>query len=147
GSGYFARLSLGPVAVSVIEDSATTSDLLTVAVQFRKQFRKLREWIGEFQRAIDTEDVTELAKRKKLFESVVKNIDSLTSRSSDGETSIQVGLNWLKFVTKSGSPLNSIQNRFGVRAAMNRLILTAPGAGAFRKLLTLFGEENSNHGR
>ena len=146
-SGYFARLNLPPAAVRIVQESGSPKDMLKVAVQLRGEFRKLRGWLGEFQRALDTEDVREIAARRKVFESVVKNVDAVTKLSPDGETSLQFGFNWLKVVAKSGSPVNSARNLFGVRAAMNRLILAPAGQKAFRKLLGLFGERNSSLAR
>lgn len=146
-TGYFARLNLPPAAVRVVQESSGPGDILKVAVQMRDDFRKLRGWLGEFQRALDTEDVKGIAARRKVFESVVKNVDAMTTSSPEGQTSLQFGLNWLRVVTKSGSPVNSARNLFGVRAAMNRLILAPPGRKAFQKLVGLFGERNSKHGR
>jgi hypothetical protein len=91
--------------------------------------------------------VKEITVRRKVFESVVKNLEALTRVSPEGQTSLQFGLNWLRVVTKSGSPINSARNLFGVRAAMNRLILAPPGQKAFRRLMTLFGAGGTRRGR
>lgn len=47
---------------------------------------------------------------------------------------------------KGASPVNALQNRFGVRAQINRLVLMPPGRRSFKKLLKLLGEENSPRG-
>lgn len=119
-------------------------------MQLRDDYRKLRGWLGECQRALDTEDVKEIAARRKVFESVVKNVDAVTKLSPEGETSLQFGFNWLRVVTKFGSPVNSLIRRvtflaFG--AATNRLILAPPGQKGFRKLVSAFGEGHSSRGR
>jgi hypothetical protein len=146
-SGYFAMLNLPPAAVTIIQESSGPDDLIKVAVQYRQEFREVRRWIAEFQSALSTEDVKEIASRRKVFESVAKHVDAITSLSPEGQTSLQFGLSSLKVVTKSGDPVNSIKNLFGVRSAMNRLILAPPGQKAFRKLVGFFGENVSNGAR
>jgi hypothetical protein len=121
--------------------------MFKVAIQLRAEYRKLRGWIGEFQHALNTEDVRETADRRKVFDSVAKNVDAATTLSPEGQTSLQFGLSWLRVVGKSGSPVNSARNLFGVRAAMNRLILAPPGQRALRRLIGLFGEDHSKRGR
>jgi hypothetical protein len=52
----------------------------------------------------------------------------------------------LKATVKSGSPMKSLKNRFGVRAALNRLILSQSGTSVLKKLRKIFGEEHSRLG-
>lgn len=146
GSGFFARLNLPAVAVEIINEAADLSDLLQVALQMRSQYKRLRTWLAEFQRALDAEDIPEVLSRKKLLQSVSRNVDSLIALSPAGDTTVQVGVSLLKVGMKVGAPLNSLLNRGGIRAQINRLVIAPPGRGSIRKLLKLLGEEHTQRG-
>jgi hypothetical protein len=144
--GYLVRLNLPPVAALVVQEAHTSADLMRVALQLRAEYNALRKWLGEFQQALDAEDTKDILKREKLLQSVAHHIDACCSAFPVGDTTIQIGLSWLKVAAKGGSPGNSLLNQFGVRAMLNRLILAPTGKSVLRKLCKLFGEEHSRLG-
>jgi len=155
---HFARLNLPPVAVQILTDANDLDDLLKVAVQLRNDYRKLREWLGEFQSALDAKDVKEVLSRKKLLQSVAKHVDTLAVPSSFGDATIQIGVDWplatpevgptlkVGLTFKVGNGVNAIRNRYGVRAQIHKLILEQPGQHSLKRLLKMLGEENTTLG-
>jgi hypothetical protein len=144
--GYLARLNLPPVAALAIQEATSPADLLTVALQLRSEYTPLREWLREFQSSLDAGSTADLLAREKILQSVARNIDAHCSAFPVGDTTIQIGLSWLKATFKAGDPINRGQNLIGVRASMNRLVLAPAGAKSIRKLAKLFGEETSQLG-
>jgi len=145
--GYLVRLHLPPIAALAIQEAQQPGDLLKIALQLREQYASLRQWLSEFQTALDTSDTHDLLAREKLLQSVARHIDAHCSAFPVGDTTVQIGVDWLKTTFKSGDPINSAKNLVGVRALMNRLVLAPAGGGIARKLAKLFGEEKSRLGR
>ena len=144
--GFYSLFHLPPVMVEIVNEAGTLKELLPTALQLRRKYRQLRHWLSQFQAAIDAEDVREVMSRKKLLQSVSRNIDALALAAPAGDTTVQFGVSWLKVTMKGASPLNALQNRVGVRAQINRLVVAPPGRRSFRKLLKMLGEENSPRG-
>lgn len=57
----------------------------------------------------------------------------------------EAGIDLLKIAFK-GSPLNSLQNQFGVRSMVNKLVTTRSGNSELGKLLGFFGHRTSGVG-
>ena len=146
GSGFLARINLPAVAVIIIENSADLSDLMKTALQVRREYRHLRNWLGKFQVALDQEDTKSILSERKKLESVARHVDSYITLTPVGDTTLQFGLGWLKVATKAGSPGNALKNMFGVRAELNRLILAPAGRKSLKKFLRMLGEENTSRG-
>jgi len=143
-SGYLANLSLPPVAALAIQEASDASDLIKIGLQLRETYEPLRKWLREFQEAIDSNDTEDQLKRQNLLDSVSRHIASMHQSSPTGETTVQVSMKLLKVTRKVGDPINSLQNKFGVRAAMNQLILAPAGREVVQKLAKLFGEQHSS---
>jgi hypothetical protein len=143
--GVFGSLRLPPVVVEVIEEASTLSEVLPVALELRKNYAELRDWLGKFQRALDFEDVREVLARKKILLSVSDYLDHFSSRQAAGVTSVQISTDLQPRATLDARGLvNRVINHFGVRAQINRLVLIGPGRSAFHKFLRLLGEDRSN---
>ncbi len=145
-SGFLARFTLPAVIVEIIDALSSLDELMHVALQVREKYTGLRTWLAEFQHTIDSEDIPGVLARKKTLQSIARDIDSRISLTPAGDTTLQLGISWLKLTTKIGSPLDAFRNRFGVRAQIGQLILNSPGRNTFDKLLKLLGEENSKRG-
>ena len=145
-SGYLAKLNFPPVAALIVQEAKTASDLLPLALQFRSTYSPLRAWLVDFQQALESGDTVDVLARGKLFDSVARHVESKWSTAFFGDTSIQVGLSWLKGTVKVGSHINSMRNRFGVRAMLNRLILGSQNKTVLTKLCKLFDAEFSRVG-
>ena len=145
--GYLANLDLPPVAAFAVRESANPDDLLRVALELREEYASLRGWLREFQQCLDSTETADILAREKVLQSVAREVDTLCSAFPVGDTSVQIGLSWIRTSIKAGDPVNSLKNRLGVRAQMNRLVLAPSGIGLVRKLAKIFGEENSRLGR
>ncbi|WAS96917.1 hypothetical protein [Nannocystis punicea] len=47
------RFVVPPLLVEIIENARTPEDLVLAALQMREEYRPLRRWLGQFQRALD----------------------------------------------------------------------------------------------
>lgn len=145
-TGFLARLNLPPITVLAIQEAQSLSQVVAIAQQLRAEYAPLRRWLGEFQRALDASDTREILAHEKILQSVARHIDATCSAFPVGETTLQIGTSWVKATLKSGDPINSLRNQFGVRAMLNRLVLAPTGREAVRKLARLCGEKNSKVG-
>lgn len=144
-SGYFARMNLPPAVVLILEEATDISDILSVALQFRSQYRPLRKWIAQFQRALDAEEVIKIRSHHKLLRNVADHIER-ASGSSNADSTIELAL-WLpRLSIKTKASVTPLLNRFGIRAQINRLINVSPGPKSLKKLTKLLGEEHSKLG-
>lgn len=145
-TGFLARLNLPSITVIAVQEATSLSQLTQIAQQLRAEYAPLRRWLGEFQRAMDASNTREILAKEKVLQSVARHIDATCSAFPVGDTTLQIGTSWLKATLKSGDPINSLQNQFGVRAMLNRLVLAPAGRDAVRKLVRLCGEKNSKTG-
>jgi hypothetical protein len=144
--GFFARLNLPPIVAIVAEQANSADELIPVALELRESFAELRGWLGQWQEALAAENIETVLKFQSTLQSVARHLDAVSSFAPVGETSVQLGLSWLKLTFKTGSPVNSLANQFGVRAELNRLALAAPGHNAVKKLIEFVGGTENLHG-
>ena len=137
----YASFNLPPVAVEVIEESNSVEQLIFNAIQLRDKYSKLRQWLKEYQDVLDNEDIQAMLKKKKLLDSVARNIETLASSEDRGNTKITLGVSWLKL----SKPINvgRLINRFGVRGMLSRLMFQRGGRSSLEKLLTFFEPADS----
>ena len=147
GTGLVAQLVLPPIAIRVIEESSGVEEIIPAALRKREEFAELRQWIGSFQQALYAENVEEILARRKVLRSVPKNIDRLAGSTTEGDTSLQLGIGPVRFTIKPGGLINAAKNWFGVRAILNRFIVAPTGRNSVTKLLALFGHQTSTLGR
>ncbi len=140
-----ASLVLPPVAVDVINESNSVHELIPVALQLRDKYKNLREWLGEIQNAVDTEDAKQVAKYKKTLDAVAKDIHRAVSADEAGKVSLKIGIGWPSI----DIPLPTFQgvlSRFGIRAILSQQIFSPRGESGLKKLLQMFGEKNTRIG-
>ncbi len=125
-----AQILLPPLVVQVIEDSGTASDLISVALQYREQFKKLRGWIGVYQDAIDDEDPRAMQNRQRVLESVATHLSGMRAEARYGKTGISIVTRWFS--------LDQLRQRVGIRGALNGLVTTPAGERSLTKLLKMF---------
>ncbi len=123
-----AHILLPALVVQVIQDSTSASELIPVALQYREKFAQLRTWIGAYQDAMDDEDPRAMQKRQKVLESVSRHLAGTQADSQYGRTAISIETGWF----------SRICQRFGVRGALNGIMMTAAGQGSLTKLLEMF---------
>jgi hypothetical protein len=149
-SAKYATFNLPPIAVEIIEESKDPNQLITVAIQLRDKYEKLREWLKTYQDALDTEDPRSMIEHRNTLESAASNIESKYFNTSKGSTKISVGTSWFLIpkidISKTidiGAVVDKLTSKFDVRAMLNDLILKPGGGESLKKLLALFGEKNS----
>jgi hypothetical protein len=145
--GFEAKLHLPPVAAQIILDSNDLQSLVTTALQIRDEFRDVRSWLAQVQADLNHEKMADVLKHRERLESIAKYLDSRSTRTSTGDTTVQFGFNLLKIGSKIDSPINALQNRFGMRAEVNRLVLGPAGREITTKLLRMLGERHTPTGR
>ena len=146
-SGFVGTVHLPPIVVEVIEASTDLSDLVKTALQMRDRYKNVRKWLGLMQRDLSNENIKDVLAQEKRLQSISRLLDSYSSLTPLGDTTVQIGISWLKVTAKGGSPGNAIKNLFGMRAEVNRLVLNPAGHKSMKKLLHMLGEQHTKRGR
>lgn len=147
GSGFVTEVKLPPVVIQIVESSRDIDDLVSIALQIRNDYKKLRAWLSGLHMAIAEESTKEILAHQKDLESVARHIDSSGAMTPQGETTIQLGVSWINVNVKIGSLINAVRNKFGMRAELNRLILAPSGYNSVTKFITMLGEQHTKRGR
>ncbi|MHB1140802.1 MAG: hypothetical protein ACYC1T_03445 [Sulfuricaulis sp.] len=141
-----ALLVLPPIAVEVINEARGIDDLISVAVQLREKYRKLREWLKTVQNAVDTEDAKKISKYKKTLNAVAKDINRAVSADSGyGKISLKIGYE-IPSVNVTLLNLQGMLGRFGTRAILSQQVFAERGEKSLKKLLKMFDEEITSVG-
>jgi len=142
---YSLQLNMDPLPIKVIRESACPADIPVVALQIRDEYQELRGWLGQYQQSINSGDYKEIQKHQKILNSISQYVDSTMGTTGTDSTTFTAGIDILKMAIK-GSPVDALQNQFGVRAMINRLILGTSGNAEFKKFLKFFDHHNTNIG-
>ncbi|MFQ6403740.1 hypothetical protein ACIDE9_03175 [Methylophilus sp. 'Pure River'] len=142
---YSLQVNMEPLPIKVIREASSPTDIMTVALQIRDDYAELRDWLGQYQKSINNGDYKEIQKHQKILSSISKYVDSTMGKSTTDNTTFTVGINIFNIAMK-GSPINTLQNQFGVRAMINKLILGASGTGELKRLLKFFEHHNTSIG-
>lgn len=146
-SGFVGTIHLPPIVVEAIEASTDLSDLVKTALQMRDRYKNVRKWLGQMQRDLSNEDIKKVLAQEKRLQSISRHLDSYSALTPPGDTTVQIGISWLKVTAKGGSPGNAIKNLFGMRAEVNRLVLNPAGHKSMKKLLRMLGDQHTKRGR
>jgi len=139
---YALRLNLPPLPLIVIREASSASQLLTVALQVRSEYQGLRDWLREYQQALVNSDSSRWAQFEKTLRSISTYIESLRGIVDSNAPTFTAGVGVLKVALK-GHPVEAMKNQFGVRATVNRLILSGSGLDELKRLLGFFGHRHS----
>ena len=139
----FATFNLPPIAIEIIRDSKEPGQLFEVALQLRDKYKELREWLGEYQKALDSENPKTISKHVRLLESIAKEMDSKFKSGSDDATNLTVGTNWLSLKIPITNIIEKVRDQFGVRAMFSHMVLSYQGRESLSNLLAMFGEKNT----
>ncbi len=143
--GYKGDVMLPPIAIEIISEAADINQLVSIAIQKRAHYRKLRTWLGAFQNALTVGDHRQHSKKRQLLDDITSQFENKTP-SNLGETSVSVGVSWPTLNLNPGAIWKAVRNRFGVRAQINKLILAPRGERAIKKLIRMIGEGRTQHG-
>lgn len=130
------------VVVDVINEANDVSQLISVAVEIREKYRKLREWLRVVQTVMDSEDVKGIMKYKRTLTAVGRDIDRALGKGVNANLSVSVAMSGFGTSLKILN-MENVLKKFGIRAVLNKQILASQGEVALKKLLRLFGEEKT----
>lgn len=139
---YSLQLNMDPLPIKVIRESTCPADIPLVALQIREEYKELRGWLGLYQQSINSGDYKEIQKHQRTLTSISQYVDSAMGKTGADGATFTAGIDILKIAIK-GSPINALQNQFGVRAMINKLILGVSGDAEFKKFLKFFGHHNT----
>lgn len=139
---YELRINMPPLPIRVIQESSSPSDFITVALQLRSEYQELRDWLNCYQLALTDGSYKDIKKFTDVIRSISKYVDSAMGVFDKNAPTFTVGYGVLKVAIK-GQPINSLVNQFGIRSAVNKLIISRTGDSDLKKYLNFFGEKNS----
>ncbi|TGL64887.1 hypothetical protein [Leptospira sarikeiensis] len=132
------ELILPPLVGEVLESSNKLSEIIPAAMECREKYKKIREWIGEYQIATESENPTQISKFKKTLYTVSQDLEKMRKPGELGDT--KVGMSFISLNLPSPK-LPDIRKYWGIRSALNKLLLNTKGEKALLKLLKWFGCE------
>lgn len=145
GDLFSLQVVLPPLPAQIIREAADPRDLIPIALQLREEYKELRDWLSQYQEALNSGDFADLNKCKSVLRSISLYVDSLTDHSDSSASTFTVGIDAFKVAFK-GSPLNYLKNQFGVRSMINKLITTRSGSAELDKLLDFYQHRGSDIG-
>jgi hypothetical protein len=101
--------------------------------------------LGQYQNSISNGDYKEIQKHQKVLSSISKYVDSTMGKIDPDAAEFTAGIDIFNMTIKA-SPINTLQNKFGVRAMINKLILGPSGNAELKKLLKFFDHHNTSVG-
>ncbi|HTL66656.1 MAG TPA: hypothetical protein VL200_03250 [Lacunisphaera sp.] len=135
-------LSLPPLGLEVIAESKDRNQLISTAIQLREKYRHLREWIHEYQRALETSP-RDAAKKMAILEAAAADIERLFGGSWWSKLSVSVGMSLSDLVPSI--PVGAvIQRRLpgSIRTAVTKIVQRPWDDGALEKLFSLLGTDS-----
>lgn len=139
---YSLKLSMPPLPLMVVREAKSAKDLITVAIELRKEYQDLRDWLGQYQLAMTDGTYKDAEKFQKIIRSISQYIGSKMENVDSGAPTFSLGIGVLKMAVK-GRPVNSLRNQFGVRSMINKLILNRAREADLRRFLSLFDQRNT----
>lgn len=135
-------LSLPPLGLEVVAESKDRSQLIPTAVQLRDKYRHLREWIREYQLALDTSPKA-AAKKMATLEAAAADIERLFAGSWLSRLSVSVGMSLSDLVPII--PVGAMIQRHtpgSIRTAVAKIIQRSWDKVALEKLFTLLSTDS-----
>jgi len=139
---YALNVNMLPLPIRVIQESNSARDLIDVALELRKEYQELRDWLNCYQLALSDGSYKDIIKFSKILQSISKYVDSMIGKVDSDAPTFTAGIGVLKVAMK-GQPINALSNQFGVRSMVNRLIVSRSGTSDIKKYLDFFGHKNS----
>ncbi len=139
------KLNGAELAALAIRESSSPKDLIVVALQLRKEYAELRDWLTEYQRAVENRDVSMIMRCERILRSVSSYVDAKLGKSGPAGPTFTLGWGAMQ-VALPVNPLQELKNRFGVQAQVNKLMFSQNSMQDLNKLLTLFGQRTTRNG-
>lgn len=137
-----ATLSLPPLGLEVIAESSDRSQLLPTAIQLREKYRHLREWIGEYQLALETSPAG-AAKKMATLEAAANDIERLFAGSWWSKLSVSFGMSLTDLLPSV--PVGAVVQRAlpgSIRAAVTKMIQRPWDESSLEKLFVILGTDS-----
>ncbi|MEM8776253.1 MAG: hypothetical protein AAGF53_14545 [Pseudomonadota bacterium] len=144
--GNQLKINAPAIAIEIIQDSNSVEDIFRVALEYRSKYRRLRDWLSNYQEALDNGDLSTSVRMRTFLKSYLSDAQIDLDLADDSSTSISVSAAWFQFPV-STKPLKRIRSSFGLRSDFSRLLLKGKGEHALRKLLELFDEAGTALGQ
>ncbi len=135
-------LSLPPLGLEVIAECSDRSQLIHTAIQIREKYRHLREWIGEYQRALEASPA-EAANKMATHEAAANDIERLFTGSWWSKLSINFGMGLTDLLPSV--PVAAIIQRAlpgSIRSAVSKLIQRPWEEATLERLFVLLGTDS-----
>lgn len=139
------NINMPPLPAMVIRESNSVDDLIGIALELRQDYQELRNWLCCYQQALSDGTYRDIDKFRKILHSISLYVDSKMGETDPNSPTFSAGLGVLKISFKA-RPLNDLQNQFGVRSMINRLIFSKSGNSDLKKYLSLFDHQGSPTG-
>lgn len=143
---YSLYINLPSIPIRVIQESSDLSQIIDVALEMRNDFQKLRDWLKSFQNALTQDNLDTIVEFRKEFDSVSQYVNS---RIGDGATkkpvTMEAGIGIFKLAMQF-DPINALQNQFGIRATLNKLIFGSNGRAEIKKYIKMFDQQSTSIG-
>jgi len=140
---YSLFVSMPAIPVRVIQEAASPSQLIDVALQMREDFSNLREWLKLFQNALSEDRVKEIANYRRQLDSISEYVNSKVGMGSMHKpVTMEAGVGIFKMVTQA-NPVNTLKNQFGIRATLNSLIFGSNGKQEIKKFIDMFEQRGT----
>ncbi|NQY20930.1 MAG: hypothetical protein HRT40_06420, partial [Campylobacteraceae bacterium] len=139
---YSLSVNMPPLPIKVIQESNSVEQMISVALEMRKEYEELRNWLGCYQKALTDGSYKDILKFKKILHSISLYVDSKMGIVDSNAPTFTTGIGVLKIALK-GQPINTLINQFGIRSMINELIISKSGNSDIKKFLNFFGEKNT----
>ncbi|TGK42712.1 hypothetical protein [Leptospira andrefontaineae] len=126
------QLVLPPIVAEVIESASKFSEIIPSAMETREKYTKIREWIGEYQTAVELENPSSLSKFRKTLDSVAQDLEKMRKGTDMGNTKVGLSFISLDFPLPK---MPDYRKYWGIRGALNKLSLSRKGDKSLTKLL------------
>lgn len=144
------QFDIDPIPLMIINESSSATDLIPVALQYRKELAEFRQWLAQYQDALLGGDFSDIQPFQDTLDSVSKYVDSKMGIPDPDAATFTIGLEYFNIplnVKFKANPVNAVRNRLGTRAILNKLILKGPGVSSFKKYLGFFDNPQSSLSR
>lgn len=131
---------------AVIQECSRPSDIFLVAGQMRAQMKPLREWLSDFQNAIERESVDSLRKHQGELSALSSRFEKERKGELKGSTEISFAVGGLGMAQKIpiGNPLEKLGDLLTIRGQLQRLVMAEGGQPIVNKCLRLFDNRNES---
>lgn len=140
-----ASFQLPAIALEVIENSSSLSDIIDVAIQLRTRYAELRKWLSLYQSAVTEDDVEKMISHKNMLAGFLSELEKSKIDQEQSSTGVSISVGWFKFDIAKRH-IDRILNRNGLRADFMKLAFRGRGERGIDKLLSMFGERNTEMG-